>query len=424
MPVHLIQTGVIHLGSVVLSVGVGVVLARFLGPGEFGLYAFALAIVTLSVVLVEFGLPTVMLREAAARREDPAMIRAIASRLAVVVLVNGAVAVGLLIGSWLIARVAMRDAVPLAPYGPVLGIGLALLPVLALVKLGSGTLRGTGAMLTGQTTEFVVRNLLLSLAALATFAIWPDARTAPSAMAIHVCAALATLAITGAALARVLPRPPKAARPDPVKAPAIRPRLRSGFFFLLGSSALIVNTQLDVVMVGSLLGAEDVGLYRVAAQAAILTSFGLQIVQVALAPRFSRAWREGDLAAMKRLWLQGAAFGGGLALIALAAFASSGRVLLATVFGDAYSGSFTVLLILCVGYAANAACGPVGVMLSMANRERLVAACIWATLLGNVALNFTLIPLFGLQGAAIATAVAVAGLQGAMAIVAYRTLNG
>jgi len=66
----------LHAG---LTLTVSVLLARFLGPVEYGIYAFAFAAVTLLAIPVQMGLPLLVVRETAAgrAREDPGLVNGI-----------------------------------------------------------------------------------------------------------------------------------------------------------------------------------------------------------------------------------------------------------------------------------------------------------------------------------------------------------
>ena len=60
-------------------------------------------------------------------------------------------------------------------------------------------------------------------------------------------------------------------------------------------------------------------------------------------------------------------------------------------------------LIVGVGQLVNSACGPVGVLLTMANRDSVVLRSLAIAAFVNVAANLSLIPVFDARGAALAT---------------------
>ena len=80
---------------------------------------------------------------------------------------------------------------------------------------------------------------------------------------------------------------------------------------------------------------------------------------------------------------------------------------LLAVFGAEFTRARTALTILVLGQIANVAAGHVGVLMTMTGHEKRVAATVSAAAGCNVILNFLLIPRFGIEGAAAATAISV-----------------
>jgi O-antigen/teichoic acid export membrane protein len=76
-------------------------------------------------------------------------------------------------------------------------------------------------------------------------------------------------------------------------------------------------------------------------------------------------------------------------------------------FGEAFGSGYFLLFILSVGLLFRAAIGPAESLLIMAGQQGICAAVYTATFIFNVILNFTLIPRYGLTGAAIATSTAL-----------------
>ena len=73
-------------------------------------------------------------------------------------------------------------------------------------------------------------------------------------------------------------------------------------------------------------------------------------------------------------------------------------------FGSEFSNGFLPLLILCIGHLVNILAGPAGNVLCMSGFERKAFhAGVLGTLV-NLLLNLFLIPIYGMTGAAIATA--------------------
>jgi O-antigen/teichoic acid export membrane protein len=82
--------------------------------------------------------------------------------------------------------------------------------------------------------------------------------------------------------------------------------------------------------------------------------------------------------------------------------------LLLGLFGSAFTAGYMLMVILFAGNMAKALVGPAEMLLTMAGRQQLCVAVYAVALACNVGLNITLIPAWGLAGAATATATAMA----------------
>jgi O-antigen/teichoic acid export membrane protein len=92
-------------------------------------------------------------------------------------------------------------------------------------------------------------------------------------------------------------------------------------------------------------------------------------------------------------------------------------------FGPQFTEGYPVMLILVIGFLFRSAMGPAEFLLNMLGKQSLCAAVQVAVALLCVALNFLLIPVYGLIGAATATSIAL--LAGALMnrLVVRRTLG-
>jgi O-antigen/teichoic acid export membrane protein len=166
----------------------------------------------------------------------------------------------------------------------------------------------------------------------------------------------------------------------------------------------VINAQADILVLGLFRPSEDVGVYKVAAQAAMLIAFGLQAVNMVIMPYIARLYAEGDQRRLQRLVTQSARAILALALPLVLAFVFFGDAILNLAFGPEYTRGHTALMLLSLGQLVNAGMGSVGVLLNMTGHEHDTLRGVAVAALANLILNFLLIPPFGLVGAAAATA--------------------
>jgi O-antigen/teichoic acid export membrane protein len=92
-------------------------------------------------------------------------------------------------------------------------------------------------------------------------------------------------------------------------------------------------------------------------------------------------------------------------------------------FGPEYMRGFPLLFVLVAGVVARASVGPAESLLTMSGHEKLCAGVYALTLALNVALAIVLIPLLGLWGAALATAIAMVFEAAALSFTVWRKLG-
>jgi len=92
-------------------------------------------------------------------------------------------------------------------------------------------------------------------------------------------------------------------------------------------------------------------------------------------------------------------------------------------FGAEFTSGYPVMFVLAAGLMIRAAMGPVEFILNMLGEHKLCAAVLFGAAGLNLALNFALIPVYGLMGAASATAFSMALGALSMALAARKRLG-
>jgi len=388
----------IKVVNVLLGLVVSIILARVLAPEGYGIYAFAISIMSLLAMPVQVGLPTLIVREVANYQQERhwSYLRGIlrwANRVTIVLsLIVGAAAVGVLLGSG--SRI---DRIQLLT----IGWALLLLPLLALNNIRGAALRGLRRVVLGQLPEMLVRPCVLIIL-LAIFVFFKEL-SPPQAMALN-CASVAAAFLVGVALLYVF---------FPPESQSIAPEYeRHRWLMSIGPLSLLAGLQVisghtDMFMLGVLAAKKEVALYRVAYTGASLVVFMLASVNMVIGPHISRLHSSGDRERLQRMLRSSARFVLLAAFPVAAVFILFGKELLGFVYGAGYVGAYLPLVILCVGQLVNAGMGSVGLILNMSGNERETVKGVAVSTVVNVLLNIVLIPRYGSVGAAIATAVSI-----------------
>jgi O-antigen/teichoic acid export membrane protein len=399
---HLAQaaagSAALALSSKLLMLLTSVLLARWMGAADYGVYATAMALVLLLTVPTGLGLPTLVIRLLAAYRvhQQWGLMRGLLVRGNQAVL--GASLVMALIAGAVIWR--LGDWLGLA-HTAVYILAMALIPLTALGAMRSAALRGLHHVILGQLPEnLVVPALFLALAAGWWLMLGGSAKLSPE-LAI-LARLLATAAAFGVGVVLLLRRIPAAVRrAAPEYQPHAWARAALPLLFIAGIN--IVNGQTDILMLAALRGSASAGVYQAAVRGAELVAFSLVIVNMAIQPSLARLHAAGDKARLQRLATWGARSATAAALPLAVVMIFWGRPIMAAVFGASFTRGAIALAILSAAQLVNAFTGPANSLLDMTGHQDDTLKAMAVGVFTNVALNALLIPSWDIAGAAVAT---------------------
>jgi O-antigen/teichoic acid export membrane protein len=190
----------------------------------------------------------------------------------------------------------------------------------------------------------------------------------------------------------------------------------------LVDSFFILLTYVDTLVLQAFVGPGDVAVYYAATKTLALVNFIYFAVSAASAHRFSEYHVAGEhdkLAAFLAQTIRWT-FWPSLALAGLMLLL--GRPIL-MLFGPGFADGYHLIVIMSVGLVARAAVGPAERLLNMIGQQKICAAIYGTAFAVNLSLCLLLIPHLGLTGAAIATASAVLTESTLLFIVAKRRLG-
>lgn len=178
--------------------------------------------------------------------------------------------------------------------------------------------------------------------------------------------------------------------------------LKDSFPLIFASAFFLIYSRIDQVMIKYMINAEAVGLYDAAVRISELSYFIPQIILVALLPTIINAKTissELYYKRTKKLLITILIVSLGIAL-GITLFA---KYLLLIIFGGAFLGALPALYICAwstVGASLNSFAQQ---MLVVENATKNVTVSAFLGMVTNIILNFLLIPLYGISGAALAT---------------------
>ncbi|MEP4484845.1 MAG: flippase [Halioglobus sp.] len=392
---------VLKVASTLLGLLVAVVLARALGPEGYGEYAYVFALISMLAIPTQVGLPIIVVRETAraqAAKRPGLMLGLWRWSSLIVAGLSVLIALLALAGVWL-AGDRFTPAQLSTFY-----FGLVLVPLVALGNLRGAALRGLRHVVLGQLPESILRPGFMVLLLLTAYLLLGRSLDASVAMGLQVLSSALSFIIGAALLWWVRP---EELWGGPAPEYQVRPWLQAVMPLALVSGIGLINSQVDILMLGWFHTAADVGIYRVAASSVGLIGFGMQAITSVIAPHIARLHAQGDLRRLQRLVSVSAKIMMLLALPVFLTFTIFGDTLLGWVFGKEFEAGYFALAILACGSLVNVAMGSVGALLNMSGHERDTARGATIAAAINVVLNLALIPPYGISGAAIATACSI-----------------
>ncbi len=145
---------------------------------------------------------------------------------------------------------------------------------------------------------------------------------------------------------------------------------------------------------------DQVGIFSVALKVALLISLALTVVNTISAPKFAELYWSEQYEALQKIMSQSSK------LIFVFSFFPALLIMIfstqiMSIFGSEFSSGGLALTLLVIGQVVNAATGSVGIFLNMTGHQVVLKNIVLVTLIINVLLNYILIPLYGIEGAAV-----------------------
>lgn len=403
----------VQVSGVGLTYIVQIFLARWLGIAEFGIYEYVISWTLLLAIFGGLGLPTAVLRFIS-QYQVSQQWQQLTGLIQGTWRLTGVISFALSLGTTLLI-LTFQDSSWIY-YTPLL-IGVWMVPLMALEKLQAEMARAFNKIILAYAP---FRVILPCLVLLETFILRKINSNLTSEWVLSLSVFSLMLIVGGQwkLLQHQLPNEYKLATPDYQTIEWLRvafPLLLQGVFF-------IVLNQTDILMIGTIISPEAVGIYSAAAKTSVWTTFVLQAVNTVVAPVFTTLYTQNDRSGLQSLvatvahWI----FWPSLLLsIAIIAFANP----ILGLFGSEFVAARLPMTILILGQLVNVGSGSVGYLMVMTGHQNISAIIFGCSAITNVILNAITIPAFGILGAAISTALTVAMWNILLHVLVVRYLN-
>jgi len=188
----------------------------------------------------------------------------------------------------------------------------------------------------------------------------------------------------------------------------------SMWVFLISSGVTIFSTS-DTIMIGYYLNNENVSVYRIVLQFTTLASFASIALLSTLYPKISRWEKTGEINLIEKSFSNTFAYSFILVIPMFAGAILLGDKLLYYLFGAEVEKGYITLLILFIVQIVTIFTSFFASYLSAMEHMKSIFKITMVAVVVNIALNILLIPIIGINGAAVATLITM-GLNGTLAL--------
>jgi len=402
----IIPSFIVRSGYFILAYLILLVLTRTLGPSRYGIYSYAAAIIFLLTNFSSYGFEMLAVKYTSAylAKGEKGLWKGLYTWSYKLLLIIGAmVAGGTALFLWL--SVYVLHLIPKTAYILPIMAFCSIIPIYTLINLYTNLLRGQNKLLISFLPDNTVKPLFL-LIALIVFRLIAGKMNLPIAIGLNLISFIVTFIF----IVTVFHRKNNF---KGIEAKYDKPKWRSFVTSLFLLTCVTSLSRLDIIMLGSLKDASQVGIYYAAERYASSLLFFIYVMNTIIAPSIARLNTPEDKEKLQKMitrtirWVM---LFSAPVFIVLIVF--SGQIM--QLSGTQFLPGKPSLIIICCGLLIDIAFGPVGNFALMTGHEKYNTIYAAIGIFINIALNLILTPHMGLNGTAIATTSSVIFWNAAM----------
>ncbi len=380
-----------------LAFSLHVFIARLIGVTHYGVYTYAINILNILAVLSGFGLYSSSVRFVSVYiiNRDWGRLRGVIHYNLFVVLVVGTL-------------ISVFGTIGLKKYGSyldknlieVLFIAILIVPLFSIIKINSATLLSLKETVKSSVLLLIMRPVGLAFIISMLYLLNSGDISSLEVIECEVMVLAGVLLVSMAWICTLLPKEIRTAAPTYES----KKWLSAALPLLVVAGGSVILQRTDIIMIGSLLGLEEAGIYSAASKVSGLLAFAIAAVALVISPLISELYYTGKMSELQNLVTKSARYVFFVTLaIAVPLIVWGGFIM--RIFGDEFIVAYVPLLILLAGQLLSAYFGFATVIIYLTGNERVAGSFMAVNVGSNIVLNYLFITNFGVNGAAIATAI-------------------
>jgi len=386
---------IVKVSGIGFFFAIQVILARLMGAENYGDYMYVLTWASVLVLLSKMGWDTLLLKNVAIYKSNQewGLLKGIlGASIRMTLFQSLLVMIFTSLTLWFIRNQISKDLLL------TFLMGLLLLPILSCSALNKSILLSLKKSALSQTPEMIIRPICIAIFTCFLFFYGVENLSGVSGIIVTIIAAFISLLLEVYYLNKFIPSSTR----DFIPIYRNREWVSVAFPIFLVSGTYMLSNRADAIMLGYMLGTKEAGIYSIASRMATLIVFPMTIVQVVAAPMIAELYAKREHQTLQKL----------VSISSTTMFMSAlpiavGLVLLGykllSLFGSDFPQASSSLSILALGQLINAFTGVGGYLMTMTGYQTLAAWIVGVSAALNISLNWVLIPILGLEGAAIST---------------------
>jgi O-antigen/teichoic acid export membrane protein len=372
-----------------------ILLARWMGASQLGIYVLAFSWAILLANLASLGFPSAAIRFVglSLSRSDSDYVFAFSRYAARVILLAGiAISVCGLAIVWIVFDAESGRRIPLT-------VAMTILPFMALLHFMGGVANGFSRFGLSFIPTNVARPAMFCIALGVAWLTGVELQAA-SAMALQFLSVVVVFVPTWLLSRKLISKPRNEA---PMRGDQDN-WLRTAAALLIATMFTGYFPEIVIIVAGSFVPSDELALLHISFRIAMLVAFGLSAVDAVSSPEIARLYADDDKPGLRRIVNRATRLRFIASLIAVGIFALLGPWIL-SLFGPEFIAGFQLLMILACGQLVQGLAGPVVRLMSISGHQDRTLIVFAVALVMLVAMIAVLVPVLGVTGAAIAAVI-------------------
>ena len=398
----------IQIISVILSLITGVVLAKAIGVTGIGVYSYALALLSILAIVVEFGLPSFLLKQVSHFLNHGSIQNAIQTLNWSKRLISFSF---LLVSLALVIYFFFQNTSLASEWTAILGLPLVYLT--ATMRLNASFLSAMKHVVISQIPELIFKPLVFLVLLVFTFLYSASPQLVMTLNVISALLALLYAHFNLKRLSKVYIENKSASLQsfsEEIKNVDSKNWLKTSVPMGLTEGARVLLAQIIFIILNIYSSEFEIGIFRVALQIGLLVSLPITIGSIVLAPYVVQLTDSDKKKSFIKNLSTITAFVFVCSVLSALFLIFIGEEIILYFFGTNFISAYKPMVIIALGQVLHSLWGPAAIVLNLSGFEKTVSAYHYITFIVLVLSSITLVTRFGVNGAAIANVISMSVL--------------